>query len=105
MSGTSGGEGGDDFLGEIVIRGVTLSGRTFRPSDWAERLAGIFSRMGHDHRMCYSPCVQPTSREGARCIVVNKALEIQDPRAYRFLLDFARDNELEVTEGRAQLRK
>lgn len=95
----------EEFLGEIVIRGVTKSGRAFRPSDWAERLAGIFSRMGHDNRMCYSPCVQPVSRQGVRCIVLNKALEIQDPRALKFLLDFARDNELEVTEGREALRK
>ena len=28
---------------EIVIQGVTSEGRTFRPSDWAERLAGILA--------------------------------------------------------------
>ena len=26
---------------EVFIQGVTLSGKTFRPSDWAERLAGV----------------------------------------------------------------
>jgi hypothetical protein len=25
---------------EIVIQGITESGETFRPSDWAERLSG-----------------------------------------------------------------
>jgi hypothetical protein len=25
---------------EVFIQGVTSSGKTFRPSDWAERLAG-----------------------------------------------------------------
>jgi len=92
--------GGEDFLGETVIRGVSQAGRTFRPSDWAERLAGLFSRMNHDRRMCYSPCVQPITRDGVRCIVVNRALETLDPRAYRFLLDFARDNDLQVVPGR-----
>lgn len=95
----------DEFPGEIVIRGVTPSGRVFRPSDWAERLAGLFSRMGHDNRMCYSPCVQPVSRDGVRCVVVSKALEAVDAHAYKFLLDFARDNELDIRAGRAVLRK
>ena len=29
---------------EVFIQGVTHSGRTFRPSDWAERLAGVMSQ-------------------------------------------------------------
>jgi hypothetical protein len=29
---------------EIYILGVTRSGKTFRPSDWAERLAGVMSQ-------------------------------------------------------------
>jgi hypothetical protein len=29
---------------EVVILGVTLEGKTFRPSDWAERLAGVMSQ-------------------------------------------------------------
>ena len=29
---------------ELFIQGVTLDGKTFRPSDWAERLAGVMSR-------------------------------------------------------------
>ena len=28
---------------EVIILGVTQSGQTFRPSDWAERLAGVMS--------------------------------------------------------------
>jgi hypothetical protein len=28
---------------EVFILGVTQNGRTFRPSDWAERLAGVMS--------------------------------------------------------------
>jgi hypothetical protein len=29
---------------ELFIQGVTLDGKTFRPSDWAERLAGVMSQ-------------------------------------------------------------
>ena len=28
---------------EVFIQGITKDGRTFRPSDWAERLAGAMS--------------------------------------------------------------
>lgn len=86
--------------GEIVIRGITLAGKTFRPSDWAERLAGLFSSMGPDNRMCYSPYVQPVNRAGLRCVVINRELVEADPQVYLFLVSFARDNELLVVEGR-----
>jgi len=29
---------------EVLIQGITLDGRTFRPSDWAERLAGVMGQ-------------------------------------------------------------
>ena len=28
---------------QFVIQGITVAGRTFRPSDWSERLAGAMS--------------------------------------------------------------
>ena len=28
---------------QIFIQGITKDGKTFRPSDWAERLAGVMS--------------------------------------------------------------
>ena len=30
---------------EIVIHGTTSKGKTFRPSDWAERLCGILPQI------------------------------------------------------------
>ncbi|RIX67821.1 DUF3579 domain-containing protein, partial [Acidovorax cavernicola] len=29
---------------ELFIQGLTRDGKTFRPSDWAERLAGVMSQ-------------------------------------------------------------
>lgn len=88
-----------ETFSHIVIQGLTASGRPFRPSDWAERLSGVFSVLGVDHRLNYSPYVTPTAIDGVRCVVVDKQLEALDPRAYRFLLGFARDNELHVIES------
>ena len=31
---------------QFTIQGLTLEGRTFRPSDWAERLAGALAARG-----------------------------------------------------------
>lgn len=81
-----------------LIRGTTRQGGTFRPSDWADRLAGAFSVMDPDHRISYSPYVQPTTLDGVRCVMVDKRLKTEDPNAYRFLLNFAKSNDL-VTDN------
>jgi hypothetical protein len=89
---------------EFVIQGVTLEGRPFRPSDWAERLCGIMAAFGGDHRMQYSPYVHPVTASGVRCVVVDARLEEIEPMAYRFLVSFARDNELKTRDGRVAER-
>lgn len=85
----------------LVIQGVTLNGRAFRPSDWAERLCGIMSTFGGDQQMRYSPFVRPMMLDGVRCVLVEPSLAKSEPRAYRFLLDFAKDNDLTVLDPNA----
>lgn len=87
----------------IIIQGVTLGGRAFRPSDWAERLCGIMSTFGGDQQMRYSPFVRPMMLDGVRCVLVEATLSQAEPRAYRFLLDFARDNDLTVIDPTAPI--
>lgn len=97
--------GDEEFQGEIVIRGLTRAGRPFRPSDWAERLAGVASCVGADHRLHYSPMVCPVTRQGVRCVIIQRALERREARLFRFLLDFARQNDLEIVDGRQTPRE
>ena len=85
---------------EFVILGLTLEGKPFRPSDWAERLCGVLAAFGNDHRMQYSPFVHPVTADGVRCVVVDVRLEELEPMAYCFLVSFAKDNELQVRDGR-----
>ena len=85
---------------EFVIVGTTLDGKQFRPSDWAERLCGVMSAFGGDQRMAYSPFGHPITSNGVRCVVVDRRLEAIEPMAYRFLVNFAKDNELQVRDGR-----
>ena len=81
---------------DVVIWGITREGRAFRPSDWAERLAGLTSAFGHDQKLSYSPFVRPVSIRGVKAVIVGQTLEALEPRLYHFLLGFARDNELQT---------
>lgn len=82
----------------IIIQGTTLDGRVFRPSDWAERLSGVMSKFGRDCRLCYSPHVKPITYRGVKSVLVDKKLWELDARGYDFLLNFARENKLQVIE-------
>lgn len=83
---------------ELIIQGLTTSGRTFRPSDWAERLSSVLSTFGEDQRMTYSPYVRPMTLDGVRCVVVDKQLQREQPAAFSFLMSFARENDLKVLD-------
>jgi hypothetical protein len=89
---------------EIVILGTTESGHPFRPGDWAERLCGMMSVFSEDRHLSYSPYLKPVMSAGVRCVVVDKKLEQVDGAAFRFLLGFARDNELRLRPGRTARR-
>ena len=93
-----------DAIVEFIIQGTTLDGKPFRPSDWAERLCGVMSAFGGDHRMQYSPFVHPVTASGVRCVVVDVRLEEIEPMAYRLLLGFAKENELKTRDGRVAER-
>ena len=91
---------------EIFILGITRDGRTFRPSDWAERLAGAMSSFrprgsagGIGSAIGYSPYCIPTVHGNTKCVVVNEALRSLEPMAWDFVMNFARDNELQVSEA------
>lgn len=79
---------------DAIIWGVTTAGRAFRPSDWAERLAGLTSAFGLERRLAYSPLVRPMTIGGVKAVVIGARLAALEPRFFQFLLNFARDNEL-----------
>jgi hypothetical protein len=90
---------------QFHIQGLTLEGRTFRPSDWAERLAGAMSsfrpgggRAGIGSFIGYSPYCVPQVVDGVKCVLVSEALRGIEPMAWDFVMNFARDNALRVTE-------
>lgn len=80
----------------FVIIGVTSDGRKFRPSDWAERLCGVLSAFGAEKKMAYSPYVTPGHSEGEKAVFVDRKLYTLEPMAYRFVVNFAQDNDLKL---------
>lgn len=80
----------------FVIIGVTSDGRKFRPSDWAERLCGVLSAFGAEKKMAYSPYVTPGHSEGDKAVFVDRKLYKLEPMAYRFVVNFAQDNDLKL---------
>jgi hypothetical protein len=94
---------------QYTIRGITTEGRTFRPSDWSERLAGAMSSFrpgggagagsgGIGAYIGYSPYCVPQVIDGVKCVRVNEALKDIEPMAWDFVMNFAHDNHLTVVE-------
>ncbi len=91
---------------EFFIQGITLDGHAFRPSDWAERLAGAMSCFRPDgvhggigSFIGYSPLCVPRLINGVKCVIVSEALRDVEPMAWDFVMNFARDNQLQMTEA------
>ena len=89
---------------EVFIQGVSQDGKAFRPSDWAERLAGVMSQFRPGgavpgSHLSYSPWCIPTTMGNVKCVVVHTDLRDHDVMAWDFLMNFARDNQLQVAEA------
>jgi nitroreductase len=81
----------------LVIIGVTKNGEIFRPSDWAERLCSLTSFRKNDKRVKYSQLVRPgCTSAGVKTVIVNPRLHEADPLAWKFVLDFAKDHNLQL---------
>ena len=91
---------------EFIIQGLTQDNKPFRPSDWAERLAGAMacfrpegSASGIAAYIGYSPYCVPTAVDGIKCVIVSEALRDIEIMAWDFVMNFARDNKLQVAEA------
>lgn len=86
----------EQSLQDIIIYGVTSNGKVFRPSDWAERLCGILSSFDKGNRLLYNDLVHPVLIDKVRSVAVDSQLESLNESMFRFLMDFAADNDLRV---------
>lgn len=42
----------------------------------------------------FSPYAQPITRDGVKCVVIDRRIEALEPMAWQFVCGFARDNDL-----------
>ena len=94
-----------ELADEFFILGLTSNGRQFRPSDWAERLCGVMSCFqpegtgGRHAHLQFSPYVRPTMLNGVKAVLVKNALKDLDALAYHFVVNFAKDNDLQIVDA------
>jgi len=87
----------DQKIESFIIVGVTRDGKAFRPSDWGDRLCGVMAAFGNDNRVKYSQFVRPgCSLTGQKTVIVSAKLFQANPAAYQFVINFARDNNLQI---------
>lgn len=80
----------------IVIEGRTAQGKTFRPSDWAERMSGSLASFKNS-RIHYSPMLRPSvNSDGYQCVLLDPKLKESSPLLYQSILDFAKANHLRI---------
>jgi hypothetical protein len=89
----------------VIIEGITQAGKPFRPSDWAERLAGALSgfRLSASSQrqgahIGYSPLCVPRTVDGVKCVIVDERLKSVEVMAWDFAIHFARDNNLRTRQ-------
>ena len=80
---------------KIIIQGKTETGKTFRPSNWAERMSGKLSTI-YKQRVRYSPMLKPITQDGTRCVAIDPKLETSNPELFHSLMQFAKANGLPI---------
>lgn len=85
-----------DITGKIIIKGTTVDGRRFRPSDWAQRLTTAVGKPAKNRRIAFHPHVSMVTLEGVNCVAIDPTLEDEEPMLFRFLIDFADSNRLTI---------
>ena len=82
---------------KYIIEGVTEDGRKFRPSDWIDRI----SSMGASYdmqRLVYSDMLHPELYEGQKCLMIDMALEQENPGMFQYVMNFVKSNGLKMTK-------
>jgi len=85
------------YLDELIIEGITTDGIKFRPSDWVDRLCGMLADF-NNQKVSYSPYLRPLFYNNMNCVAIKKSLQKTDPNVFKFLLQFASDNNLIVVD-------
>lgn len=81
--------------GCFIIIGRTTDDKVFRPSNWDHRLCGILS-LFDDGKLKYSAYVRPIRHNNNKAVFVAGDLNSSNPSMWNFMLNFAKDNDLQI---------
>lgn len=87
--------------GTVVIEGMVNDLVRFRPSDWAERLAGNLACYGPDKRLVFADELMPLIHNGIKCLRLEKSLAQSHPALFDEIMAFAIANQLTVIDDQA----
>ncbi len=85
----------------VIIKGVKEDGRTFRPSDWTDRLAALGAEYGPDRRLRYAKELRATTIDGTKCLRVDLKLKETNATLYEMVVCFAQENSLRIEQSMA----
>jgi hypothetical protein len=78
---------------------------SFRPHNWAERLAGNLASYGKDRRLRFSEALMPVMINDVKCLRVCPTLESKHPSVFDEVIRFAKGNDLNIQNRAAQNRE
>lgn len=84
---------------EIIIEGLTRTGKPFRPSDWVDRTCSTYASFGTNKKLVYSPYLKPKVMNGVRCLAVDMRLKESSPEGFAQLMQFANENQLNILDA------
>ncbi len=80
---------------QTILIGLTVEGKKFRPSDWAERMCGSLCTF-RNRRIYYSPLLRPAIRDGIKCVIIADDLLEKEPEVHQQIFSFAATNHLQI---------
>ena len=78
----------------IIIVGKTKDGHRFRPTNWNERLANIYSEMDEYGRGVYNRNITPCIIDGVTCLLIRIELEKSNNEGWNHIIGFCIENNL-----------
>jgi len=87
----------------LTIIGVTPDGKKFRPSDWADRLCGSLATL-RGNRVQFDDRLRPIILDNQQCVLIDTSLANVYPALYEDIINFAKKNELQISEALCSLR-
>lgn len=61
-------------------------------------MSGSLSTFGRDHRIRYSPLLQPLTIDGVKCVALDPKMQEQFPEMFNYIMGWAHNNDLVVSE-------